>query len=162
MNDCPLRLKFIPQIHRARGQITSYFDSLGKEDVIGAAEAKALFIIHCQGSCAVGELGRVLGYKPSTLSSILNRLDQRELIIRQTHPEDRRSFLLTLSEKGETLAGRLQEVALSLEARIEGSVTSEDLMGFNAVIEAIERVTNDDTPGGRALTLKSPPETVPV
>ncbi len=140
MTDCPLQLKFICQIHRASGQIERQLDlELQKLD-IGTAEARALFLVSFQESCTVGELGRMIGHKSSTLSSILNRLNQRGLIVRQTYSRDRRSFVVTLSKKGKALAERLREIMLHLEKRLESEISERDLQGFHKVIQAIDQL----------------------
>lgn len=140
MTDCSLQQKFVCQIQRASGQIERILDTELQKLAIGTGEARALFIISFQESCTVGELGRSMSHKPSTLSSILNRLDQRGLIIRQTYSRDRRSFEVTLSEKGKALAGGLQKIMLDLDKQIESNISERDLQGFRNVIEAIDQL----------------------
>lgn len=140
MTDCPLQLKFVCQIHRASGQIERQLDMELQKLGVGSAEARALFMVSFQESCTVGELGRMMGHKSSTLSSILNRLDQRGLIARQTYSRDRRSFEVTLSRKGKTLAKRLREIMLQLEKQLDSEISERDLQGFHKVMQAIDQL----------------------
>lgn len=140
MTDCQIQPKIVCQIQRASGQIERSLDTELQKLAIGVGEARALFIISFQESCTVGELGRLMSHKSSTLSSILNRLDQRGLIVRQTYSRDRRSFEVTLSEKGKALAGCLREIMLDLEKQIESTISEQDLRGFRNVIEAIDQL----------------------
>lgn len=48
----------------------------------------------------VGEIARELGIPNSTLTSSLNRLEHREIVLRAASPRDQRAFGVTLTEKG--------------------------------------------------------------
>jgi DNA-binding MarR family transcriptional regulator len=93
------------------------------------------------GPCPIAELVRVFGIKQSTLTSLLDRLEGHKLVLRAINPKDRRSFLVSLTSAGVDLAGRIDALVTRLESDLSAAVPSDDLEGFQAVMQAIERVT---------------------
>lgn len=57
---------------------------------------------------AVGELGAAVGSKPTTLTSILDRLERKGLLERHRDTEDRRVVLVQLTAEGEAVAERVR------------------------------------------------------
>lgn len=77
------------------------------------AESLVLTALKQRGPTAVGELLDLLGFRPSTLTTVVDRLTDRRLVVRQVRPDDRRSFLVLLTERGQEEARRA-EAALAL------------------------------------------------
>jgi DNA-binding MarR family transcriptional regulator len=57
-------------------------------------------------SIPAGRLAELLKVHPSTLTGVLQRLDQRGLVVRSRDPADARRAVLSLSPKGRALNGR--------------------------------------------------------
>jgi DNA-binding MarR family transcriptional regulator len=91
--------------------------------------------------CPISELARVFGLKGSTLTSLLDRLEERDLITRRANPDDRRSFVIKLGPRGHRLADRIQHHVEELESRIGGRVSATEREGFRAVMSAIDEAT---------------------
>ncbi|HET9887361.1 MAG TPA: MarR family transcriptional regulator, partial [bacterium] len=79
--------------------------------------------------------------KRSTLTSVFDRLEERDLISRETLAEDRRSFLVRLTRKGTAAANQVQRHVEALEAAISQGITKNDLEGFRRVMGAIANAT---------------------
>ena len=60
------------------------------------------------------DLGMELGIDRSTMVAVIDRLQNRDLVVRHASPRDRRSYALALSDKGSAL---LRELAPQIEAR---------------------------------------------
>ncbi len=134
-----MALRFIPRLHRATHAIAVHLHRQRDRIPVAQAEAHVLSSLsESGGACSIGDLHRSFGHRRSTLTGIVDRLEERRLIEREIHPEDRRSFVLSLTPKGERLA---REVRVSLE-RFERSVlrqvTPAQLLGFLALVDAID------------------------
>ena len=67
--------------------------------------------------CTMSELAEAAMQVSATVTGIIDRLEERELVSRQPHPTDRRSFQVTLTPIGEALLTEIdQEKRESLEA----------------------------------------------
>ena len=54
------------------------------------------------GSRPIAALGQQLGLTPSTMTGLVDRLEEQGYLRREAHPSDRRATILRLTRKGET------------------------------------------------------------
>ena len=94
------RLTFIPQLHRATHAVALALASDPNLDV-SQAEAHVLAHLHESGPARISELHERFGHRRSTLTSVLDRLEQRALITRTSDPADRRSFVVSVTNTPE-------------------------------------------------------------
>ena len=104
--------------------------------------------LYLYAPCPISELSRVFGHKPTTLTSMLDRLEAGGYIKRSVNPNDRRSFMVACTARGRQLGKKVRSLAEKFDADILGRVSSDDLKGFNRVMEAVGEVS--------AVTLRKP------
>jgi DNA-binding MarR family transcriptional regulator len=131
----PLRL--VPPIHRATHRIGLYLAHL-REDGLSQGEAHILALLASSGPSTIADLHRGLAHKRSTLTSILDRLVDRDFVTRDVGESDRRTFLITPTTKGRHAAKRVHEQLTALEAAVARRVTPADVKGFMKVVSAME------------------------
>ena len=129
-------LRFVHPVHRATHRIGLYLDAL-REPRLTQGEAHILAHLAHRPSANVADLHRGLAHKRSTLTSILDRLENRGLIKREVGKKDRRTFLVTLTAKGRKLARRVSRHLSDLEQGVVRRVTAADIQGFNNVVAAL-------------------------
>jgi DNA-binding MarR family transcriptional regulator len=132
----PLRL--IPEIHRATHRIGIYLDSLG----ITQGEGHILSYLAASGDATIAELHRALAHRRSTLTSILDRLAERQCITRESDPRDRRSFVVRLSAKGKAVATRVHRELARIEDRALEGVTGQQFQSVVKVLETLEKTAD--------------------
>ena len=54
------------------------------------------------GSRPIAAIGQQLGLTPSTMTGLIDRLEEQDYLRREAHPSDRRATVLRLTRKGET------------------------------------------------------------
>jgi DNA-binding MarR family transcriptional regulator len=131
----PLRL--VPPIHRATHRIGLYLADL-RDDSLSQGEAHILALLATSGPATIAELHAGLAHKPSTLTSILDRLAERGLVTREVGAADRRTFVVTPTAKGRRVAGRVLRHLTALERAAAARVSNDDVRGFMKVIAAVE------------------------
>lgn len=89
----------------------------------------------------VGALATATATKPSTLTSLLDRLTRRGYIVRETDLADRRSFVVVLTPEGLAAAKRAAEAIADLERQALAAMTPVQRAGFHAVIDALTEVS---------------------
>jgi DNA-binding MarR family transcriptional regulator len=105
------------------------------------AEAHVLFHIAEIGREALAgipDLNRAFGMRPSTLTSVLDRLQLRKLIDRRANPADRRSWLIDLTSAGRAKAAEVATIFNDIESSTARAVSKKDMAGFLRVIAAVE------------------------
>lgn len=107
---------------------------------LGASEINALANLARARPVSVGTLAAATATRPTTLTSVLDRLARRGFVTRELDPADRRSFLISLTPAGARAASQVAAAVRSLEERALASVTPADRAGFAAVIHALSEV----------------------
>jgi DNA-binding MarR family transcriptional regulator len=104
------------------------------------AEQNVLAVLADDRSRAIGELAAATGTRPTTLTSVLDRLERRTLLTRELDPADRRSFLVTLTPAGRQAATAVRAAATEVERRALAGLTAAQVAGFRAVTRALTEV----------------------
>ena len=133
-----MALRLIAHLHKATHQVGLYVHRELSELGISQAEAHVLSHLSLHGPCSIAEVHHSFGHRRSTLTSILNRLEDRGLIAREVHPDDRRSYLLRLTRDGKPVASSARRTLERLEARALSRLSEQQVASFVAVIEAIQ------------------------
>jgi DNA-binding MarR family transcriptional regulator len=85
----------------------------------------------------VSQLGAAVGSRPTTLTSVLDRLERRGHITRGTRAGDRRSVLIELTGPGREAAAVITRVLAGIEHRALSALPEEAIAGFHAVLSAL-------------------------
>ncbi len=104
------------------------------------AEAHVLSQL-AKGPATVGELHEEFGHKRSTLTNVLDRLEERGYVERTVNPNDRRSIVVTTTRAGAAAARRVRKVLDGLERTVRAEVSDRDLAGVAAVAAALRRIS---------------------
>jgi DNA-binding MarR family transcriptional regulator len=131
----PLRL--VPAVHRATHRIGLYLSGL-TGDRLSQGEAHILAHLAVSGPAPIADLNRGLAHKRSTLTSILDRLTARGLVRRAVGKTDRRTFVITLTPRGQSVARQVHGQLASLEAAIAKAVPARTLDALIHLLESLE------------------------
>lgn len=83
-------------------------------------------------------LSKKMGLSPSRGSRIIDGLVRKKYLIRMTNPEDRRSFVLSLSSKGVKIKDDIERERDNYEKRIREKLSTKE---FDLIKEGLELVT---------------------
>ncbi|MFJ6485212.1 MULTISPECIES: MarR family winged helix-turn-helix transcriptional regulator [unclassified Streptomyces] len=106
-----------------------------------ASEINALANLADGHGRTVSELGAAVGTRPSTLTSVLDRLERRGHITRGARPGDRRAVLVVLTDSGQVAAARIRRTITDLERRALDGLSPEAVAGLRAALRAMTEVT---------------------
>lgn len=143
-----MALRIIPQIHRATHRVGLHIARLGGTSVT-QAEAHVLAHLDEAGPSTIADVHRAFAHRRSTLTSILDRLQARGLIVRTSDARDRRTFVISLTARGRTVAGRVARHLEAFEARVLESASPSDLRTFVRVLNAMDRALDERASGSR-------------
>jgi len=85
----------------------------------------------------VSQLGAAVGARPTTLTSVLDRLERRGHITRGTLAGDRRSVLIELTDSGRAAAAVIRQTLADVEDRALAGLSRDTIAGFYAVVDAL-------------------------
>lgn len=102
-----------------------------------ASEINALANLADGQGRTVSELGAAVGARPTTLTSVLDRLERRGHITRGTRAGDRRSVLIELTDSGRAAAAVITQTLTTVENRALAGLPAEAVAGFYDVLNAL-------------------------
>jgi DNA-binding MarR family transcriptional regulator len=137
-----MALEFLSPLHKASRQISVYLESRTRALGVSPLEGHVLTYLRSYAPASIRDLVRVFGIKQSTFTSLLDRLEHGGYARRTINPDDRRSFLVHITEEGSDLAARITRLLRSLEDDIRQRVEGRDVKGFQAVMGAVDEVTH--------------------
>jgi DNA-binding MarR family transcriptional regulator len=85
----------------------------------------------------VSALGTAVGAKPTTLTSVLDRLERRGHLTRGARPGDRRSVVVELTPTGRETAGTVRAAVAEVERRALADVPADAVAACHAVLRAL-------------------------
>jgi MarR family transcriptional regulator, organic hydroperoxide resistance regulator len=106
-----------------------------------ASEINALAILADGRGRTISELGATAGTRPTTLTSVLDRLERRGHITRGTRTGDRRVVVIELTGSGRLVARTVRHTLSELESRALADLPAEAVAGFHTVLRALTEVS---------------------
>jgi MarR family transcriptional regulator, organic hydroperoxide resistance regulator len=103
-----------------------------------AAEINALANLADRGVLNVRKLSAETGTRATTLTGVLDRLENRGYLTRELDATDRRSFRLPLTEAGRAAAERIRTAIADLERDALARLSATQIAGFHAVVAALQ------------------------
>jgi len=105
-------------------------------------QLRVMFLLSFKGRSSPGEAAASFGVPKANVTSIIDRLVDKGLISRQENPDDRRSYILSLTVEGKSQVERLREIGAAkikgvLERMPDNALVSLQ-MGLEALIKALE------------------------
>ncbi|GAA0582698.1 MarR family winged helix-turn-helix transcriptional regulator [Actinomadura livida] len=105
-----------------------------------ASEINALAILADGRGRTISELGAAAGTRPTTLTSVLDRLERRGHITRGTRPSDRRVVVIEPTASGRLVSGTIRQTLAEMEEQALDGLPPEAIAGFHTVLRALAEV----------------------
>lgn len=85
----------------------------------------------------IGDLCRVLGYDSGAMTRLLDRLEKKGLVRRVANPDDRRSYLIELTEKSNALVPNARRQVQKVFAALLQGFSDREASALKASLEKI-------------------------
>jgi MarR family transcriptional regulator, organic hydroperoxide resistance regulator len=113
---------------------------LAELDLTGS-EINALANLADARGRTMSELAAAAGTRPTTLTSVLDRLERRGLISRGARQGDRRAVLIELTLAGNSTAATIRRAIADLEFRALSGLPAEAIEGLRTALQALAEVS---------------------
>jgi MarR family transcriptional regulator, organic hydroperoxide resistance regulator len=105
------------------------------------SEINALANLADGRSRSVSELGKAAGTRPTTLTSVLDRLERRGHITRSPRAGDRRGVLIELTSSGRHAAATIGHAITGIEQHALGPLPAEAIAALRTALQAFTEVS---------------------
>jgi DNA-binding MarR family transcriptional regulator len=115
---------------------------LRKHDLAGLtpSQLSTLASVGVCGPVRLGDLAAAERIAPSTLTRLVNVLEDRGYLLRQPAPDDARAFLVTMTDSGRDVLERIRAEATSLLTDILSTLPPDQLAALEAALPALEQL----------------------
>jgi MarR family transcriptional regulator, organic hydroperoxide resistance regulator len=121
----------VSQIKQIQGRI---FDKLLKNhgiDDFNGPQGRILYVLWQQDNLPISELGSRTSLAKTSLTTMLDRMEERGYIQRNNAPNDRRQILITLSDKARSLNSKYDEVTDQMNQIFYEGFSDEAIKAFD-------------------------------
>ncbi len=129
--------QLVPALERTTHLVGLWVERSFPELRLTQAEAHVLAYLARHSPSSINDLHRSFGHKRSTLTSLLDRLEERGLLRRGAHPSSRRLVGVELTDAGREIGVQVSAALRRLEDRVLARAGG-DVGAFLRVIQALE------------------------
>lgn len=139
--------RLIYQLSRAHYRLTSHLQKelLDQKTKITYAQAAILFLLE-KGPLTMTEISHRLDIDNSATTGVVDRLEKAGLASRTTNPEDRRTYLIEITEKGSKEIDRARPIINEVNREIKAGFSDEEIDAFKRVLNSLYTKFNNRKP----------------
>lgn len=104
------------------------------------AQSQVLFYVGDHPDCHMGDVAKAFGVTLPAVTHIVDRLEQKQFLLRGDDPADRRVYILELTRQGKALVNELHTMQMRGVEAVLGRMSAEDrskvIKGLEALVEA--------------------------
>lgn len=100
-------------------------------------QLKVVLLLFMNGPVRMSDIASALGVSLATATGVADRLVERDIVVRDSQPEDRRVVLCRLSEKGQKMIGSLWQLARDRTKELLEVAATSQLQLITEALEAL-------------------------
>ncbi len=104
------------------------------------AQSQVLFYVADHPGCHMGDVAKAFGVTLPAVTHIIDRLEEKQFVVRGDHPADRRVYLLEPTRQGKALVQEIHTMQMRGVEDVLRRMTGEDrrrmLKGLEALVDA--------------------------
>lgn len=124
------------RLRRAQGAMHRHYMAAAEDLALTQKQTATLWLVNGNAGVSQVALATALGMDRATMMSIIDRLEERGLVIRKRSSEDRRRQELYLTPAGQTILRKVKARIAKHEERFKSLFTPAELA---ALLEALQR-----------------------
>lgn len=112
---------------------------LKKENIseFNGAQGTILFVLSNEGEMSIKDIGKATGLAKTSLTSMLERMEKKGLIVKRPSEEDKRSTIVALSEGTESYREVIEKVSLKIGEEYYRRIKPKEAERFEATLKKI-------------------------
>jgi DNA-binding MarR family transcriptional regulator len=140
----------VPQMHAVTSLMRVQQVVLGRLDgllrplglTFARYEALVLLTFSSRGSLPLGKMGERLQVHPTSVTSIVDRLEAAGLVVRKPHPEDGRAVLAEITPAGQALVEEATEALVGADFGL-GALDDAGLRALSELLRPVRKGAGD-------------------
>lgn len=126
------------QAGAASRKIQNYYNGVLKQYGITLGQSFILFALLQREGLNISSLADKLMLDNSALTGLVDRMEKEGLVQRRVDPEDRRVYLIYLTEKGRQIASVVYPIASEFNRRLVDALNRDQQEAFKIILENVD------------------------
>jgi DNA-binding MarR family transcriptional regulator len=127
----------ISQIKQVSGRIFEKLLTHAGVDAFNGAQGRILYVLWQQDNIPIAELSKKTGLAKTTLTSMLDRMEQTKLLTRTYDKADRRQIRISLTELARLLSSEYNKVSQAMNEIYYAGFTEDEIIDFENYLRRI-------------------------
>ncbi|MBQ8617413.1 MAG: MarR family transcriptional regulator [Clostridia bacterium] len=106
-------------------------------DAFNGAQGRILYVLWQHDDISISSLSAQTSLANTTLTSMLDRMEVSDLIVRKPDPKDRRSRLIALTDKAKTLQSDYERISRDMSERYYIGFTEDEIRQFESYLQRV-------------------------
>lgn len=104
---------------------------------------RVVLVLHFNGPLTLVDISRLIGVKTSTLSRLVGRMIDKQLVTRRRSEDDARTVQISLRKEGQALFRRLWPEAAAAQDKVTAPFSGTEVETFKDMLRQIETILLD-------------------
>lgn len=127
----------ISQIKQVGGRVFEKILAKEQIDAFNGAQGKILYVLWQKDHISIVELSALVGLAKTTLTSMLDRMEESGLIERVPDANDRRKCILVLTERARSLQEKYEQVSQEMNDIYFQGFCDEEIKEFEGYLQRV-------------------------
>jgi DNA-binding MarR family transcriptional regulator len=138
------QMRAVTSLMRAQQIVINELDEILRKHGLTFARFEALVLLTFsrRGSLPLGKMGERLQVHPTSITSIVQRLEADGMVVRRPHPDDGRAVLAEITEAGRALVERATADLVGADFAL-GALSDGQLGELSALLTPVRRGAGD-------------------
>lgn len=134
-------------LNRLRGVVHARFEAALAEHGVTVAQWSVLITVYREDAVTPLEIARFIDVDPGSLTRLLDRMEDKDLVRRLPVDGDRRSIRIALTPRAAAITPQLAALADANDAAFFGILPEKELRDFRGALARLLRAQGVDVPG---------------
>lgn len=137
----------ISQIKQVSGRIFEKLLSNAGVDTFNGAQGRILYVLWQEDNIPIVELSKKTGLAKTTLTSMLDRMEEAGLLLRIFDKSDRRQIRIVLTEQARSLSNEYDKVSRDMNEIYYAGFSEDEIIVFENTLRRILKNLNESENG---------------
>ena len=106
-------------------------------DAFNGAQGRILYVLWQNDAISISSLSAQTSLANTTLTSMLDRMEEAGLIVRNSDPKDRRNKLISLTDKAKALRNDYERISQHMSELYYVGFTDEEIEQFESYLQRV-------------------------
>ena len=128
---------YISRIHQICGRVFEKLLKKGKVDAFNGPQGRILYVLWEREKLSLSDIGKYTSLAKTTLTSMVDRMEESGLVKRIPDKEDRRQIFVSITEKAKKYRRKYDEISDEMNAVFYDGFSPDDIRHLEKMLERI-------------------------